>query len=97
MEFFYAKDKKNSYLVDYDYDEGKYVINENFGKGTYTYKKISSNAARYTLNFAKGKCDVYVIRTDDDGWVYRKTGTENKKPIFSVGYCTDMITDLDLR
>ncbi len=84
MGFFYAKDKKNSYLVDYDYDEDKYIINENFGKGTYTYKKISSNVVKYTLNFAKGKCDGYVIGTNDR-YFYRKTGTENKKPIFSVG------------
>lgn len=84
MGFFYAKDKKNCYLVDYDYDEDKYIINENFGKGTYTYKKISSNVVKYTLNFAKGKCDVYLIGTNE-WYFYRKTGTENKKPIFSVG------------
>ena len=94
---FYAVDKKNCWHLDCG--EGGYYFDESVGKGTYTYKKISDNIAKYTVAFRNmnHKSEGYVIRVEENYYTLVVSTTNKKWRWYSNYYFNDdypFISDL---
>lgn len=71
----YFKNSKTFYLIDDDYENDCYVLGKS---GSYTYKKLSNNLAKYTMSI-KGIGSIkeaYIFTTSDRGYYWENGNGE---------------------